>query len=194
MGREVETAFGAPYYHFHRADLADLLADALPPERLHVGPAGRPGGEGDASIARFENGATAEADVLVGADGIHSRVRHALFGPEKPRFTGCIAWRGWFRPSASRHLGIEVASHNWMGPDGHFVHYWVSARRFMNFVCVIEHGTWTQSWTDPGEVADVLARYDGWHPHRARPHRGVARDLRLGTARPQPLPRWSAAG
>ena len=44
--------------------------------------------------AYFENGESAEADLLVGADGIHSRVRTLLFGPEKPRFTGCVAWRG----------------------------------------------------------------------------------------------------
>jgi len=62
-------------------------------------------------------------------------------------------------------LDIERASHNWMGPDGHVVHYWVSAGRFMNVVCVTEHGTWTSdSWTDKGKVADTLARYEGWHP------------------------------
>jgi salicylate hydroxylase len=63
------------------------------------------------------------------------------------------------------HLNIEVASHNWMGPEAHCVHYWVSAQRLMNVVCVVEHGSWTnESWTDKGDVADVLARYEGWHP------------------------------
>ena len=57
------------------------------------------------------------------------------------------------------HLGIEVASHNWMGPDGHVVHYWVSAGRFMNVVCVTEHGDWTsEGWTEKGNVADTMAR------------------------------------
>ncbi|WIM14381.1 FAD-dependent monooxygenase [Enhydrobacter sp.] len=166
VGREVEAIFGAPYYHFHRADLATLLADALPPERLHLGhkllDLAR---KGERVTACFENGATAEADLLVGADGIHSRVRHLLFGPEKPRFTGCVAWRGLVPAERIKHLGIEVASHNWMGPDGHVVHYWVAGGRMMNVVCVVEHGDWTkESWTDRGEVADVLARYEGWHP------------------------------
>lgn len=166
LGPEVETLFGAPYYHFHRADLANLLADALPPERIHVGH--RLVGieeKGERIVARFENGAAAETDLLVGADGIHSNVRRLTFGPEKPRFTGCVAWRGLVPAERIAHLDIEVASHNWMGPDAHCVHYWVAAKKLMNVVCVVEHGTWTdESWITRGDVAEVLRRYEGWHP------------------------------
>ena len=166
LGPEVETRFGAPYYHFHRGDLAALLAAAMPKERTHA--SHRLVGieeKGETVVARFDNGASVEADLLVGADGIHSKVRALTFGPEKPRFTGCVAWRGLVPAERIAHLDIEVASHNWMGPGAHCVHYWVSAKRLMNVVCIVEHGTWTsESWTDRGEVADVLARYEGWHP------------------------------
>ena len=166
LGPEIEVAFGAPYYHFHRGDLAALLAAALPPERAHAGHrlAGIEEKDGRA-IARFENGVSAEADVLVGADGIHSRVRALTFGPDAPRFTGCAAWRGLVPAERIAHLGVEVASHLWMGPGGHCVHYWVSAQRMLNVVCIVERGNWTaESWTDRGNVADVLARFEGWHP------------------------------
>jgi salicylate hydroxylase len=166
VGQQVEETFGAPYYHFHRGDLAELLENAVPPERVHLGHRLVDLDErGDKVVARFDNGARAEADVVVGADGIHSKVHALVFGPEKARFTGCVAWRGLVPAERVRHLDIEVASHNWMGPDGHVVHYWVGAGRFMNVVCVTEHGDWTEEgWTTPGRVADVAARYAAWHP------------------------------
>jgi len=165
VGKQVEETFGAPYYHFHRADLVNLLAEAMPAARLHVSHrlVGLEQKAGQ-TIARFDNGVTMAADALVGADGIHSMVRQLTFGPERPRFTGCVAWRGLVPAERVRHLGIEVASHNWMGPDGHVVHYWVGAGRYMNVVCITEHGAWTsESWTEKGRVADALARYEGWH-------------------------------
>jgi salicylate hydroxylase len=193
LGPEIEAAFGAPYYHFHRGDLAELLGAALPAERVHVGH--KVVGleqKGDRATVLFESGATADAEIVIGADGIHSRVRHLLFGAEKPRFTGCIAWRGLVPAERIRPLDIEVASHNWMGPGGHVVHYWVAGGRFMNVVCVTEHGEWTEeSWTTPGKVADVAARYQDWHPAvrgliAAFPETFVwALHDRL------PLPRWS---
>lgn len=193
LGPDVEAAFGAPYYHFHRADLANLLADALPRERLHTGH--RLVGldhRGERVVATFDNGATVEADVLVGADGIHSRVRDLVFGPEKPRFTGCVAWRGLVPADRIASLGIEVASHNWMGPGAHCVHYWVSARKLMNVVCVVEHGTWTaEGWTDRGNVADVLARYEGWHPIVRGLIAAFPETFIWALHDRLPLPRWS---
>lgn len=194
LGPEIEATFGAPYYHFHRADLATLLAEALPTERLHIGhKLVDLAQQAERVTARFENGESVEADLLVGADGIHSRVRTLVFGPEKPRFTGCVAWRGLVPAERIRHLGIEVASHNWMGPDGHVVHYWVAGGRMMNVVCVVEHGDWTkESWTDRGEVADVLARYEGWHP-TVRSLIGAFPETFVWALHDRAeLPRWSA--
>jgi 2-polyprenyl-6-methoxyphenol hydroxylase-like FAD-dependent oxidoreductase len=185
LGQPVEATFGAPYYHFHRADLANLLAAALPAERLYVGH--RLVGleqKGGRVVMRFDNGAMAEADLVVGADGIHSRVRHLLFGAESRAFTGCIAWRGLVPAERVRQLDIEVASHNWMGPDGHVVHYWVGGGRFMNVVCVTERGEWTEEgWTTPGKVADALARYQAWHPTVRALISSFPENLRLGAAR-----------
>jgi salicylate hydroxylase len=166
LGDLIERTFGAPYYHFHRADLLAALARAVPSERVHLGHrfAGYED-DGNTVAIRFENGATAQADVLVGADGIHSAVRAQLFGPERPRFTGCIAYRGLVPAERLKHLELEILGNNWMGPGGHFVHYFVAGARFVNFVAVQERDTWMrESWTDPGRVEDALALFADWHP------------------------------
>jgi 2-polyprenyl-6-methoxyphenol hydroxylase-like FAD-dependent oxidoreductase len=166
LGEAVEAAFGAPYYHFHRADLLGVLAGGLPTDRIHLGHRLAGFADHDDGVElRFANGARVTVGVLVGADGIHSTVRGTLFGPERPRFTGCVAYRGLVPAARLGHLGLEVLSNNWMGPGGHFVHYFVAGGRLVNFVAVKEQETWTrESWTDRGEVADALAAFAGWHP------------------------------
>ncbi|HTY77643.1 MAG TPA: FAD-dependent monooxygenase [Candidatus Bathyarchaeia archaeon] len=193
LGEAIETAFGAPYYHFHRADLLRALAEALPAERVHLGHRLTSfQDQGDRVELTFANGARAAADVLVGADGIHSTVRAALFGPEQPRFTGCTAYRGLVPAERLAHLGLEVAAYNWMGPGGHFVHYFVAGGRLMNFVAIKERETWTrESWTDRGEVAEALAAFEGWHP-TVRAIIGAADETFLWALFDRlPLARWS---
>ena len=162
----LEARFGFPHYQMHRADLLSALASAVPAERLHLAHRLEAlDDDGNRVEARFTNGATAELDVLVGADGIHSRVRRILFGPEHPRFTGCVAYRGLVPAERLDDLALEVEASIWMGPGGHFVHYYVSGERLVNFVAIVEQDSWTrESWTDRGELADALAAFQGWHP------------------------------
>jgi len=166
LGDAVIEAFGFPHYQMHRADLLGTLAGALPPERLHVGHlfVGLDD-RGERVQARFANGTTVEVDLLIGADGIHSAVREMLFGPQDPVFTGCAAYRGLVPAERLRHLDLEVTAQIWMGPEAHFVHYFVASKRLVNFVAVIEQDSWTrESWTDPGDPADAIAAFEGWHP------------------------------
>src|ERR1700731_3420939 len=81
LGVSAETAYGAPYYHVHRADLLAVLSGAVPSDRIHFGQrcvAIRD--NGSVVRAEFEDGSFAEGDLLIGADGIHSFVRTHLFG------------------------------------------------------------------------------------------------------------------
>ncbi|WIM97883.1 FAD-dependent monooxygenase [Actinoplanes oblitus] len=193
LGEPVEARFGFPYYHMHRADLLAVLAGALPAERLHFGH--RLTGitdRGDRVSAHFAGHADADADVLIGADGIHSPVRAALFGPEEPRFTGCVAYRGLVPADRVRHLPLEVTVDAWLGPGRHFVHYFVSGGRVLNFVAVIEQDAWThESWTDRGDPADALAAFDGWHPQVREILRAVDETFVWALFDRAPLHRWS---
>jgi salicylate hydroxylase len=194
LGDEVVKAFGFPHYQMHRADLLAALVRALPEERMHVGHRLTSlVDHGDRVEAVFENGERVEADVLVGADGIHSAVRRILFGPESPRFTGCVAYRGLIPAGRLTDLGLEVTAQVWMGPGKHFVHYFVQSKRLVNFVALVDEDTWTrESWTDRGEVADALAAFDGWHPQVRGILEAVEETFIWALFDRAPLERWSA--
>jgi salicylate hydroxylase len=193
LGEVVETAFGAPHYTFHRADLHRALAEAVPRDRVHLAHRFvRLVDYNDRVEAHFENGQSISADALVGADGIHSVVRQALLGPEKPRFTGCVAYRGLVPAHRLTDLGLEMTNQIWMGPGRHFVHYFVSAGRLVNFVAVIEEHSWLgESWVDRGEVADVLAAYAGWHPQVRFIIGSADETYKWALFDRKPLPLWS---
>jgi salicylate hydroxylase len=193
LAQAMEAAFGSPHYQMHRADVLRTLVAALPPDRMHIGH--RLTGlmdHGDRVEATFENGARINADVLVGADGIHSTVRHILFGPEKPRFTGCMCYRGLVPGGRLAHLEIPVEAQIWMGPDKHFVHYYVRNRELLNFVAIIDQDTWTkESWTDRGDPADAIAAFEGWHPQLRGILQAVDETFIWALFERPPMPHWS---
>jgi salicylate hydroxylase len=89
----------------HRADFVDLLAQALPAGVVHTGH--RATGFAQSStvaLVSFANGATAEGDVVIGADGIHSELRQFVFPPSRPVFHGTVAYRGVVDRSARPRL------------------------------------------------------------------------------------------
>ena len=189
----VETAFGAPHYQIHRADLLSALVDALPPERLHVGHRlTQLVDQGDRVEAEFDNGARIGVDALIVADGIHSRVRQILLGPESPRFTGCVAYRGLVPAERLAHLDLEVTAQIWMGPGRHFIHYFVAGGRLVNCVAVIDQDAWTrESWTERGDVADALAAFAGWHQQVRAILGAVDETFVWGLFDRAPLPHWT---
>jgi salicylate hydroxylase len=193
LAEPLEAAFGFPHYQMHRADLLSVLADAVPAERIHLGY--RLTGlvdRGDRVEARFANGASAEFDLLVGADGIHSTVRGELFGVESARFTGCVAYRGMVPAERLRALRLEVTAQVWMGPGRHFVHYFVRNRRLVNVVAIVDQDTWMgESWTDRGDIAEARAAFDGWHPQVRQILGAVDETFTWALFDRAPLERWS---
>jgi salicylate hydroxylase len=189
----VVEVFGFPHYQTHRADLLAVLVRELPGDGLHV--SHRLVGfddRGDRLSLAFENGETAEVDLLIGADGIHSTVQRLLFGEQSPHFTGCIAYRGLIPAERVADLEIAVESQVWMGPGRHFVHYYVQGERLLNWVALVEQDTWQrESWTDRGEVADALAAYEGWHGQIRRIIESVDETFIWALFDRAPLKRWS---
>src|SRR5438445_6068745 len=188
-----EELYGAPHLTVHRADLLAIIASGFVAERVHLGH--RLVGlddKGDRVAARFENGAQTKADILVGADGIHSTVRAILFGEEAPKFAGCVAYRGLVPVERLADLELELGSQSWVGPGGHLVHYFVSRGELLNFVGWTEHDEWNrEDWTDHATVERALAAFKGWHPQIRRIIGAADECFIWALFDRDPLPRWS---
>jgi salicylate hydroxylase len=188
-----EALYGAPHITIHRADLLGVIAQGFPAEHVHLGHRLVDLAEkGDQVEASFDNGARIAVDVLVGADGIHSAVRAHLFGEKAPEFAGCVAYRGLVPADRIADLGLERGNQSWVGPGGHFVHYFVSRGRLLNFVGWTEHDTWNrEDWTDRATVARALAAFEGWHPQIRHIIAAAETCFIWALFDRDPLPQWS---
>ena len=111
---------------------------------------------------RLADGSAVEADVVVGADGLRSGVAAALHGAEAPRFTGQAAWRAVV-PREAVAAPVPPTAAVWIGRGRHLVHYPVRAGREINVVAVTEQDRWREeSWTTPGDPAELRAAFAGW--------------------------------
>jgi salicylate hydroxylase len=188
--------WGAPYLHIHRADYIAVLVAALQvraPEALRL----------NAQLARYDqtadrvtvtlaNGEHIHGDVLIGADGIHSKVREQLLGPEQPRFTGNVAWR---TVVPIQKLGADAPPPTacaWMGKGRHAVTYQLRGGELANFVGVVERDDWTvESWTEQGSKAEAAKDFAGWHPMITRLIAESENMFRWALFDRQPLPKWT---
>jgi salicylate hydroxylase len=185
--------FGAPNLSVHRADLLEVLAGALRGSEIRLGlRAVAVESNERGAVARFADGSTLEADIVVGADGIHSAVRTSLFGADAPRFTGCICWRGMAETAATpRDIDVRDGA-LWMGPHGHVVHYPVRRGELLNIVAHFDSTAWTEeSWTHECDVSEVMATYAGWNPALTRLYPCSTRWYKWALYDRDPLVKWS---
>jgi salicylate hydroxylase len=196
LGAVTRERYGTPHVMLHRGDLHGLLADAvraLKPDAIHLGRrcAGLSQSAGRAEIT-FTDGAAVEAAYVIGADGIHSKVRESLFGPDKPEFTGAVAWRGLVpMEKLPPHLR-EMQGVNWLGPHGHVLHYPVRRGELMNFVSFVERDDWRiESWVTQGTQDELANDYRGWHDDVHAIIRNIETPYKWAMMVRGPMPRWS---
>lgn len=165
-----EQRFGGPFLNIHRADLHDLLQSAVNPGSIVFDH--RLAGlreTADAVRLHFENGATSEADIVIGADGIRSRVRDILLGAEPPRFTGRVAQRAIF-PTA-RIAGPPIRDcTKWWGADRHILAYFMTGRRDEVYLMgSVPAASWDSDQSSlPCERDEFIAAFAHFHPDLRR--------------------------
>ena len=168
LGVASEKRFGAPYWTAHRGDFHSVLLEAVhaaDPDSVRTGN-GCVGFEqdGDSATLRLANGETVTGDVLIGADGVHSRIRQQMFGDGRAEFTGIMAWRGLVPMERLPPHQRQLIGNNWIGVGGHVVTYPLRRGEILNFVAVIERDDWlVESWTEPGTTEECLRDLAPWH-------------------------------
>jgi 6-hydroxynicotinate 3-monooxygenase len=124
-----ERRYGGPYVHIHRGDLHAVLERGVAEGSIAFGHQLVDLQDAkDAMRLVFANGATAEADIVVGADGIRSKVRDYLLTPQPPRFVGAAAYRAIFPASRLNGFAIPDCT-KWWGIDRHCLPYFLTGRR-----------------------------------------------------------------
>lgn len=188
----------APYppehtYPLHRAQFQRLLFDALPAGRVHLG-RGVVGATENADGVRIEfaDGSRTRADLLIGADGIHSVVQRLVGPPAEPVSEGIMAYRGLIPAERLQGIYDMRRMSMWVGPGRSFLAFPVSDGALLNVVAFVPTDLDVEeSWSAPGDVAAFAAAYAGWAPTVQRVISAMDHTFRWGIYDREPLTSWS---
>jgi salicylate hydroxylase len=194
--------YGAPYMTAHRADLHDMLRRAAGDTRLRLG-ANCIGADtvNGTAVARFADGSSVEADLVIGADGIRSAIRAQHFGSGEPRFTEMIAWRAIVpMDCVPKEVGpggsvkLERGEYfGWIGPTGHVICYPIGVDGDkLNIFGGHYSAEWVEeSWSVPSSREELIAAKAGWNAALLDMFRHVEHVYKWGIYDRDPLPQWS---
>lgn len=192
LGSEAAARYGAPMYNVHRADLIGILERALPAGvvRLGVKVAGIGQDESRAWVD-LANGERVEADLIVGADGIHSVVRTALRGPEKTQFSNILMWRSLIPAHKLEGLHLPVRGNNWFGPGRTVISYWVRPDLYSILASVPATEVQRESWTDSGDIAELQRSFSGSEPTVRKLFDQIETSFITGMYYRDPIDQWT---
>jgi salicylate hydroxylase len=159
--------YGAPYYTFHRADLLDALASGLDHGAIHLdhrltGLAER----SDGILLAFANGTEVEAEIVIGADGVRSVIRQALYGDDNPTYTGQMVWRALLNGGDVPAEVLEPTGHiQWVGPGCHLLAYYIRGRKLVNIVTQEDTDKWVEEgWSTRGDPDEMRLSFPNPEP------------------------------
>lgn len=196
MGDAMEQRWGKPYLQLLRADLHKVLADELQrldPTALVLGARVEGVSQQGERVAVQTPAGRFESHCLIGADGVRSGVRAALYGDGAPQFTGYVAWRGVVQTDSLRNPNFEPESAVFLGPNKSMLRYRVRGQSAVNVVTFARVDAWTdEGWSLPADPAELRALFSGWHEEADDMIEGLCRSgvFKWGLFGRAELPKW----
>jgi len=184
---------GGQGYNVHRADFLNLLFAALPKGIVNLGHRCiQLKEDGDRVHLSFPNAASAEADVVIGADGIRSVVQREIGLQSRPTSEGIMAYRGLIRAERLAWANDLKDPALWLGSGRSFLLYPVAGGRLINMVAFVPTDTDSEeSWSAPGDLKALAAEYAGWDKPVVDTINSLDETFRWGIYDRAPLPYWS---
>ncbi len=195
MSDAAEQSYGAPQLTIHRADLLKALEAAVPDDciRLDKTVSGIDD-DGDATTVRFADETSENVDVIVGADGIHSAVRTAMFGPDNPHFTGLVSYRSVFPRERAGDISNLDAFTKWWGPtsDMQIICFPLTlGEEIFVFATTPQEGWTEEGWTLPGDPDELRRVYSDFHPEARALLEPCTEITKSALHVREPMTRWS---
>jgi salicylate hydroxylase len=159
--------YGAPHCFFHRADLLNALASGIESAHIHLGQRLTGIEERQSGVTlTFANGTTRRADIVIGADGIHSVVRRTLYGEDHPVYTGQMVWRALLKGSdVSPEITEPTGNNQWLGEGRHLMSYYLRGREVINVVTQQDTDQWVEEgWSIAGDPDEMRASFPNPEP------------------------------
>lgn len=183
--------YGAPYVTVSRGDLHDILLNSVPRSRIQTGKRLLHLVETPHSIQmEFADGSTAESEIVIGADGVNSKVRETILGQHAPQFTGRVAFRGSVK---SRDLDSRFDDIiKWWGPESHVMMYYVSQKKDeIYFIAVVSERHWPHAASFvEADVQELRSLYGGFHPDLCALFEATPSVTKWAMFERDPLPLW----
>lgn len=140
-----------PVVMLHRADLLEVMRDAVPKEALRVDVEVTEVRDGEV----VHSGGVERADLVIGADGIHSAVRHSVWpGAAEAKYAGYTAWRLIADPGERIGTGGE----SWGRGERVGFAQLPDGRVYLFGVANAPAGERSDD-----ELAEMKRRFSGWH-------------------------------
>jgi 6-hydroxynicotinate 3-monooxygenase len=165
LGKTGEQKYGASYITVHRHDLHAAILEKVQPGTIEFGKR-LTNVKLDGSVAHliFDDASVADADMVIGADGVNSKLRESVVGPSKSHFIGAVAHRAIYPSTLLGSMKVRNCT-KWWGPSSHILIYYIEQSQKEIYLVTSAKGEWdSQAAWEFCTREEVARTFEGFHP------------------------------